>query len=173
MTLLKDLFVLKNTKKVEEEKLEHGDPSPGEGTEVALARKHMAAAIKKGYPKQPAVNYTVSHLKGQGWSVGQCSKCAEDAWKELNEKPLKEAVSDPAEIAEDLQEMHEQMVEIMDNVKRLLRNAPGDIQQHARHYWVAHIITALGSDHDYMGGTSKYDTMAATIDKLREEAEVE
>lgn len=173
MTLLKDLFVLKNTKKVEEEKLEHGDPSPGEGAEVGLARKHMAAAIKKGYPKQAAVNYTVSHLKGQGWSIGQCSKCAEDAWKELNEKPLKEAVSDPAAIAEDLQEMHEQMVEIMDNVKRLLRNAPGDIQQHANHYWVAHIITALGSDHEYMGGTSKYDTMAATIDKLREEAEVE
>lgn len=172
MTLLKDLFVLKNTKKVEEEKLEFTDVK-GQGVEIELARKHMAAAIKKGYPKQGAINYTVRHLKGQGWSVGHCSKVAENAWKELNDEPLKEAVSDPADIAEDLQEMHEQMVEIMDNVKRLLRNAPGDIQQHARHYWVAHIITALGSDHDYMGGTSKYDTMAATIDKLREEAEVE
>jgi uncharacterized protein YgfB (UPF0149 family) len=172
MTLLKDLFVLKNTKRVEEEKLEFTDVK-GQGAEVGLARKHMAAAIKKGYPKQGAINYTVSHLKGQGWSVGHCSKVAEDAWKELSDEPLKEGYANPSDIAEDLQEMLEQMRECMDNVKRLLRNAPGDIQQHANHYWVAHIITALGSDHEYAGGTSKYDTMEATITKLREESEGE
>jgi hypothetical protein len=169
MTLLSDLIKIKG-KPVEETKVEYSDVTSGEGVELALARKHIAAAMKKGYPKQASINYAKSHLKGQGWSESHCAKVVTQAWKDLNDTPITEAVTDPAEVADDLQEMLDQMKEIMDNVKRLLRSASNDVRQHAEHYWLAHITTALGSDHTYMGGTSKYDTMEATIQKLRDEA---
>lgn len=180
MTLLRDLIKprapameFKVERKVEQ--LEFDDVSKGGNAVDGIARKRIADAIKKGYAKDAAIKYCMSYLKSQPGmeSVSACSKVAEKVWKDIQEEPLKEGMADPGQVADELEEMLGQMNDIMDNVKRLLRNAPADIQQHAKGYWVAHIVTALGSDHDYMGGTSKYDTMEATIEKLRAEVDTE
>lgn len=162
MTILKDLLSIKEATKPEQASVEMG-----------LAFKFMAEAIKKGYSRAGAINYTSKLVKSQGFSEDYSKQCAERAWEDLatetvNEDQLNEAMS-PEDIAHELTQYYEDMTDIMANIKKLMRQAPGDIRQHAEHYWIPAIITALGSEHDYMGGTSKYDTLQATVHKLLDE----
>ena len=159
MSLLKDLV---NIKKPLSEKVDQNS------IEMSLAYKHMKQAIDKGYPRQGAVNFVTPLIKSQGFSAAYSKQCAEQAWKELNDETVTEGFNDPDAIADELQDRFEQIMELMDDVKGLVHACPPDIRKHAEAYWLAHIITALGSDHEYVGGTSKYDTMEATIKKLRE-----
>lgn len=166
MSILQDLVNLKPlSEKIEQNSVEMG-----------LAYKWMNQAIKKGYPKQGAINYVTTLIKSQGFGAEYSKQCAEQAWADLNEKTVaeesvevSEGVNEPDVVADELQDRLEQLEELMQEVKDLVRACPMDIRRHAESYWLPHIITALGSvDHDYMGGTSKYDTMKATIEKLRE-----
>ena len=159
MTLLKDLVQLK---KPLEEKIEQTS------IEMSLAYKYMKQAIDKGYPKQAAVNYVAKLVKSQGFSEQYSKDCATKAWSEMNDETVTEGFNEPSAIAEELMDSWEQMTEIMNNVRKLVRACPPDIRKHAESYWVAHIVTALGGEHDYLGGTSKYDTMEATIHKLHD-----
>ena len=159
MSLLKDLV---NIKKPLSEKVDQNT------IEMSLAYKHMKQAIDKGYPRQGAINFVTPLIKSQGFSAAYSKQCAEQAWKELNDETVTEGFNDPDAIADELMDAWERMTEIMDEVRHLVRACPPDIRKHAESYWVAHIVTALGGEHDYLGGTSKYDTMEATIQKLRE-----
>lgn len=142
------------------------------GVEMGLAHKYMDQALKKGYPKLGAINYTTKLVKSQGFSEEYARQCAEQAYKDVAEIPVSEAI-DPNKLADQLEETMEAMSDLVSGVKRLMRQAPPHIRNHAESYWLPALVTALGSDHDYMGGTSKYDTMEATIKKLREEGEDE
>ena len=166
MSILKDLVNLQPISEVA--KLDQNS------IEMSLAYKWMNQALKKGYPKQGAINYTWPLVKSQGFSESYSKQVAEQAYKDLaeeqvSEETVSEGFNDPDTIADELEDRLEQIQELMSDVKRLVRACPPDIRNHAESYWLAHIVTALGSEHDYMGGTSKYDTMAATIDKLRNE----
>ena len=163
MTILKDLL---NIKKPLEEKVEQNS------IEMSLAYKYMDQALKKGYAKDAAINYTAKLVKSQGFSADYSKQCAEQAYKDLAEYSVNEAM-DPNKLADQLEETMEAMSDLVSGVKRLMRQAPPHIRNHAESYWLPALVTALGSDHDYMGGTSKYDTMEATIKKRREEGEDE
>lgn len=159
MTLLKDLINLKSpiVEKVNQNSIE-----------MSLSYKHMKQAIDKGYQKPAAINYVAKLIKSQGFGEDYAKQCAEQAWKEMNDETVTESINDPDTIADELMDAWEQMSEIMDNVRNLIRACPPDIRKHAESYWVSHIVTAMGGEHDYLGGTSKYDTMEATIHKLRD-----
>lgn len=165
MTILKDLLSI-NTKQIQETEVNKA------GVEISLARKYMDQALKKGYPKAGAINYTAKLVKSQGFSADYAKQCAEQAYKDLAEETVTEEV-DPYKLADQLEELMEGISDNVFQIKKLLRQASPQIRRHAESYWLPALVTALGSDHDYMGGTSKYDTMAATISKLREEGEGE
>jgi hypothetical protein len=163
MTVLKDLLSI-SAKQIQETEVNKA------GVEISLARKYMDQALKKGYPKDAAINYTAKLVKSQGFTADYSKQCAEQAYKDLAEETVTEEM-DPNKLADQLEELMEGMSDYVFQMKKLLRQASPQIRRHAESYWLPALVTALGSDHDYMGGTSKYDTMAATIKKLREEGE--
>ena len=164
MALLKDLLSIKQ---VQEQAVNKA------GVELALAHKYMKSALDKGYSKASAINYTAKLVKGQGFGAEYSKQVAEQAYKDMADEPISEETiteaMDPNKLADQLEDMLQELTDYFQTIKRLMRQAPPHIRNHAESYWVPALITALGSDHDYMGGTSKYDTMAATIEKLREE----
>ena len=161
MSILKDLVQINQTVK----ELKEVNKA---GVEMPLARKYMKQALDKGYAKANAISYTAKLVKSQGFSADYSKQCAEQAYTDLAEEVVTEGMNDPDQIADQLQEASEQMQEIISGIKRTLRQAPPDIRRHAESYWLPALVTAVGSDHDYMGGTSKYDTLEATVRKLRE-----
>ena len=83
----------------------------------------------------------------------------------IGEEPLREYREDDlSEIADELEEIREQMEELIHQADSLLRGT--DEYNAAKGYWIAHIMTALSNDHDYLGGSM--ETMQDTIDALRE-----
>jgi len=72
---------------------------------------------------------------------------------------------DRSEAAETLIEIKEQMLELLDHAREALRGLDDDfLERQATSYWLAHIRTALDSDHEYLGGSMV--TMQETIDAL-------
>jgi len=68
-----------------------------------------------------------------------------------------------------LEEIQNEMLKLIDEAEDILQNE-GDITfERARSYWIAHIKTALTSEHDYVGGSMF--TMESTIKELRGEEE--
>jgi len=68
----------------------------------------------------------------------------------------------------------ERLIEIKDEIKELVNEARDTINstseaERARAYWYAHILCALDSDNDYLGGSMV--TMQDSIDALAEERE--
>lgn len=83
----------------------------------------------------------------------------------IGEEPLREYREDDlSEIADELEEIQGQMMDLIHQADSLLRGT--DEYNAAKGYWIAHITTALSSDHDYLGGSMS--TMQDTIDALRE-----
>jgi hypothetical protein len=95
--------------------------------------------------------------------------------KLIEEEPVAEAprFGDPAgpdtksaaDIADELEEIQQQVKELMRDAKRLLSHTSE--WKRASSYWYAHILGALDKEHGYMGGSMM--TMADTIEALREE----
>jgi len=85
---------------------------------------------------------------------------------ERNEPFRNAAVDTNLEIARELEETREQMLELIEQAGRILRRAvPAMIYNRAHSYWLAHIKVALGSD-EY---DARYDTtISTTIKELRD-----
>lgn len=70
----------------------------------------------------------------------------------------------PTELAADLTAIHEQMLDLLHQAERLLREAPDLTYQRAKAYWLAHITMALTDENDYLGSGTV--TMQDTIREL-------
>ena len=93
--------------------------------------------------------------KGEVYSKGGKSFAKEEVVREYSEDE---------NLAEELEEVQEQMLELLDQAERIVSGT--NEYDSARGYWLAHIKTALSNDHDYLGGSMS--TMQDTIDALRE-----
>jgi len=69
--------------------------------------------------------------------------------------------------AADLEAIRENIFMLLDCARNVLRGTSE--QQRARSYWLAHIETALSTEHMYLGGSMV--TMSDTIQTLREDAD--
>ena len=72
--------------------------------------------------------------------------------------------SDNEEIAYELEEIQQQMLNLLGEAEQMLSGT--DEYDRAKSYWLAHIETALTNDHGYLGGSMS--TMQDSIDALRE-----
>lgn len=61
-----------------------------------------------------------------------------------------------------LQEIKDEMKELLDEARRIVRGTSEDAR--AKAYWYGHIACALDSDHSFLGGNSC--TMQETCDRL-------
>jgi hypothetical protein len=73
-------------------------------------------------------------------------------------------------MAEELQDLHEQMVKIMSKVRENVRSLPRHMRGQAEAYWIPHIMIALGGEHEWMTAGHE-STMQKLIDELREEGQ--
>ena len=74
------------------------------------------------------------------------------------------ALTDTTELAADLSEINQQMLDLLRQAARLLRAAPDPTYRRAKAYWLAHITMALTDEHDYLGSGTV--TMQDTIREL-------
>lgn len=73
------------------------------------------------------------------------------------------------EIADELRELQAQMLECLDEAKRLIEQTGQDITlQRAEAYWLAHARIALTNSHGYLAGS-----MCSMEDTIEEIAEAE
>lgn len=69
------------------------------------------------------------------------------------------------EIADELRELQAQMLECLDQAKRLIAQSGQHITlQRAEAYWLAHARIALTNDHGYLGGSMC--SMEDTIEEI-------
>ena len=73
-------------------------------------------------------------------------------------------------MAEELQDLHEKMVKIMQQVRENVRSLPRSMRGQAEAYWIPHIMIALGGEHEWMTAGHE-STMQKLIDELREAGE--
>ena len=79
-----------------------------------------------------------------------------------------------AEDLERLAEIKDEIEELLDEARGIIRSGDEGAYERALVYWLAHIRTALDNDHEYLGGSMV--TMQDTIDELSgadDEAETE
>jgi len=66
---------------------------------------------------------------------------------------------------ERMEEIKEEIKELLHESRYILKNADDRITyERASSYWLAHIVTALDNDHDYLGGSMC--TLQDSIDEL-------
>jgi len=73
-------------------------------------------------------------------------------------------------MAEELQDLHEKMVKLMQQVRENVRSLPRSMRGQAEAYWIPHIMIALGGEHEWMTAGHE-STMQKLIDELREAGE--
>lgn len=73
-------------------------------------------------------------------------------------------------MAEELQDLHEQIVQLMQKVRENVRSLPRSMKGQAEAYWIPHIMIALGGEHEWMTAGHE-STMQNLIDELREAGE--
>jgi hypothetical protein len=70
---------------------------------------------------------------------------------------------------ERMEEIKEEIKELLDESRFILKNADNRMTyERASSYWLAHIVTSLDNDHDYLGGSMC--TLQDSIDELKEES---
>lgn len=69
------------------------------------------------------------------------------------------------ELASELFDIQEEMLELLNRARVLLRRAPNMIYQRADAYWLAHSRMAITKEHGYLGGSmvTMDDTIAEVI----------
>jgi hypothetical protein len=74
------------------------------------------------------------------------------------------------ELAGELFDIQEEMLELLNRAKVLLRRAPNMIYQRADAYWLAHARMAITKEHGYLGGSlvTMDDTIAEVIAASKE-----
>jgi hypothetical protein len=76
------------------------------------------------------------------------------------------------ELADELREIQAQMLECLDQAKRLIAQSGQDMTlQRAEAYWLAHARIALTNDHGYLGGSMC--SMEDTIEEIEGASEDE
>ncbi len=78
-------------------------------------------------------------------------------------------MNDRDETVTELEEMHEQIKDLVQNARRLLRHADHLTRRRAESGWVAQIQMALDHDHEWLGRASV--TMQETIEEMRSRRE--
>ena len=69
------------------------------------------------------------------------------------------------EVIDQLREIQEQILELIDNAKGLLKAGGYDgARMRAEAYWIPHVITAISNDHGYLGGSMT--TLQDTIEEI-------
>ena len=77
---------------------------------------------------------------------------------------------DPQEardLVDELNELHDEMVKKMSEVRSIVRRLPRHIRGQAESYWIPHIMIALGGDHEWMTAGHE-STMQKSIEELQE-----
>lgn len=73
---------------------------------------------------------------------------------------------DRQEIVDELGEIQSQILDLVEQARALLRrNGLQGALMRAESYWVAHVITAVSNDHDYLGGSMV--SLQNTIDEIK------
>lgn len=68
------------------------------------------------------------------------------------------------QLADQLRDIQLELIDLLDQADRLLRNAPSITRERAQSYWLAHARMALTKNHSFLGG-SMFD-MEDTINEL-------
>lgn len=63
------------------------------------------------------------------------------------------AAPSTGQVAEQLRDIQAEMIDLLDQAQRLLRNAPGMTRERAESYWLAHARMAITKNHSYLGGS--------------------
>jgi len=74
------------------------------------------------------------------------------------------ATPSTTQVAEQLRDIQAEMIDLLDQAQRLLRNAPSITRERAESYWLAHTRMAITKSHSFLGG-SMFD-MDDTIAEL-------
>jgi hypothetical protein len=75
------------------------------------------------------------------------------------------------ETHERLVEIQEEMLELLEEAKNILRREDGIVYDRAKAYWLAHVEMGLTNSHSYMGSSTV--SMEDTINECRPEEESE
>jgi len=73
------------------------------------------------------------------------------------------------QMAEQLRDIQLELIDLLDQAQRLLRNAPSITRERAQSYWLAHARIAITKNHSYLGGCM-FD-MEDTINELENTSE--
>ena len=57
------------------------------------------------------------------------------------------------QMAEQLRDIQLELIDLLDQAQRLLRNAPSITRERAQSYWLAHARMAITKNHSYLGGS--------------------
>lgn len=57
------------------------------------------------------------------------------------------------QVAEQLRDIQAELIDLLDQAKELLRNAPSMTRERAESYWLAHARMAITKNHSYLGGS--------------------
>jgi len=155
------------------------DNSGGEGViRDKLTKEQAEVVVKRELKKYFSEDYSTEnaytkHTKGSNvwrlidpgnfgmrWEIMQRSD--DDRFDEAYEEVLGEARSENEEIAEQLYQIKEEIKDLMDNARNLLRGT--DAEDSAESYWIPHIFMALDDEHDWLGGSMH--SLQDSIDEL-------
>ncbi|MBI5923855.1 MAG: hypothetical protein HY847_19680 [Betaproteobacteria bacterium] len=75
------------------------------------------------------------------------------------------------ELADELFDIQQELLELLDRARRLIRQAPVITYQRADAYWLAHAVMAITRDHQLLGGSMM--TMDETVAEIVEAAKAE
>lgn len=75
------------------------------------------------------------------------------------------------EMAKEMLEIQQEMLELLERARQRLKDAPGLTRKRAESYWLAHATVALTNQHDYLGGSMV--TMEDTICEIKAATEDE
>ena len=63
------------------------------------------------------------------------------------------AAPSTTQVAEQLRDIQLELIDLLDQAKRLLRGTPGMTRERAESYWLAHARMAITKNHSYLGGS--------------------
>jgi len=75
------------------------------------------------------------------------------------------------ELADELFDIQQELLDLLDRARGLIRQAPEMTYQRADAYWLAHAVMAITRDHQYLGGSMV--TMDETIAEIVAAAKAE
>ena len=112
-------------------------------------------------------NYRVRYVDDGSVGTVDPANCdgANSRLSEVDESAVRESADEEGDVADDFEELFEEMQDIIGRLENIARRLPRFERERARAYWLAHIKSAVASEEYGYGG---YETdMAGTLEALR------